>query len=110
VGRRRRHEQRAAEIRPSLDHAEEIPLEWLLRKERRQQVQAALGRLARRDAEILMLKYFERWSYRTLAERLGISEKAVDARLHRARGRLRAELASLLDEDSSCPHKENQAK
>ncbi|MHC4402168.1 MAG: RNA polymerase sigma factor [Planctomycetota bacterium] len=110
VARRRRHERRAAGIRRSADQAEEIPLEWLLRKERRDLVQAALGRLAGRDAEILILKYFERWSYRTLAERLDISEKAVDARLHRARGRLRAELKNLLDEEPSCSQKENPAK
>ena len=49
----------------------------------------------RRDAEILLLKYTEDWSYRQLAGRLGITESAVEARLHRARLRLRAELASL---------------
>ena len=36
-----------------------------------------------------MLKYTEDWSYRALAEHLGISESAVETRLHRARGRLR---------------------
>jgi RNA polymerase sigma factor (sigma-70 family) len=39
-----------------------------------------------------MFKYGERWSYRQIAERLGITEKAVDARLTRARARLRSEL------------------
>jgi RNA polymerase sigma-70 factor (ECF subfamily) len=46
--------------------------------------------LSPRDAEILLLKYTEDWSYRELAAHLGISESAVEARLHRARGRLRA--------------------
>jgi len=55
----------------------------------------AIKRLARRDAEILLLKYTEDWSYRDLAERLNISESAVEARLHRARQRLRSELAVL---------------
>ena len=47
-----------------------------------------------RDAEILLLKYTEEWSYRELAVHLGVSESAVEARLHRARGRLRAAMIS----------------
>ena len=53
------------------------------------------GALSGADAEILLLKYGERWSYREIAERLGITEKAVDARLLRAEARLRHELAEL---------------
>ncbi len=68
---------------------------WLLSEERRGLVRTAMARLAKRDAEILMLKYNEDWSYHELAQRLGISHSAVEARLHRARGRLRAELAAL---------------
>lgn len=64
-------------------------LSWLVAKERREQTQAALAVLSGRDAEVLLLKYGERWSYRQIAERLGISEKAVDMRLLRARDRLR---------------------
>ena len=54
-----------------------------------------MKQLVRRDAEILLLKYTEDWSYRDLAGRMGISESAVEARLHRARQRLRNELAAL---------------
>jgi RNA polymerase sigma factor (sigma-70 family) len=68
------------------------PLDWLLRDERRREVVATLERLPRRDAEILLLKYTEGWSYRELAEHLGLSESAVEARLHRVRKRLREEL------------------
>ncbi len=71
------------------------PLDWLLADERRKLVRAALGRLPRRDAEILWLKYTEDWSYQQIAEHLGISQSAVQARLHRARGRMRRELANL---------------
>ncbi len=69
------------------------PLDWLLQDERRALVRAALERLSGRDAEILLLKYTENWSYRELAAHLGISESAVETRLHRARERLRAALA-----------------
>ncbi len=71
------------------------PLEWLLADERRQLVRTALARLPSRDVEILLLKYGEDWSYADLAEHLGISPTAVQARLHRARQRLRHELAAL---------------
>lgn len=70
-------------------------LAWLSAKERQEQTRLALARLAGRDAEVLLLKYGERWSYRQIAECLGISEKAVDMRLVRARERLRKELLRL---------------
>ncbi len=72
-------------------HAADL-LAWLSGQERQEQTRQALTRLAGRDAEVLLLKYGERWSYRQIAERLGITEKAVDTRLERARERLRQEL------------------
>jgi RNA polymerase sigma-70 factor (ECF subfamily) len=71
------------------------PLAWLLADERRQMVRQAVERLLPRDAEILLLKYTEDCNYHELAARLGISHAAVETRLHRARARLRKELASL---------------
>ena len=73
------------------------PLQWLLADERRQLVREAVKELPRRDKEILMLKYTEGWSYRDLADHLGISISAVEARLHRARGRLRNQLKDTLE-------------
>jgi RNA polymerase sigma factor CnrH len=49
--------------------------------------------LPARDVEILLLKYTENWSYRDLAEHLGLTPGAVESRLHRARKRLRDLLA-----------------
>jgi len=97
MGRRRKLTGRYAErYRPTeQDTREPDPLGWLLAEERRGKVREAITRLRRRDAELLMLKYTEDWSYRDLARHLGISESAVEARLHRARNRLREELASL---------------
>jgi RNA polymerase sigma factor (sigma-70 family) len=71
------------------------PLGWLLHDERRQAVRAGLGRLTPRDAEILLLKYTEDWSYAQISAHLGITEAAVETRLHRARARLRKELSDL---------------
>ena len=95
-GRRRRLEGRYADRLggpAALERDEPDPLGWLVRDERARLVREALGRLPPRDAEILMLKYAENWSCRELADRLGVGLAAVEARLHRVRERLRAELA-----------------
>jgi RNA polymerase sigma factor (sigma-70 family) len=68
------------------------PLAWLLLAEREQLIQTALQALAPKDRELLLLKYTEDWSYCDLADHLGLTVSAVEARLHRARSRLRSEL------------------
>ena len=89
-GRGRKLIDRYAERRrPTESDRQGDPLDWLLAKERRGQIRLALARVPKRDAELLLLKYTEDWSYRQLAEHLGVSESAIEARLHRARGRLR---------------------
>jgi RNA polymerase sigma factor (sigma-70 family) len=77
------------------------PFDLLLQDERRTLVREALWRLPRRDREILLLKYTEDWTYRELAEKLGVTESAVEARLHRARKRLRETLIGIhqIEED-----------
>jgi RNA polymerase sigma-70 factor (ECF subfamily) len=96
-GRRRKLTERyATRFRPTeADTRQADPLAWLLADERRKLVRKALGRMNQRDAEILLLKYTEDWSYRELAEHLGTTESAIEARLHRARARLREELTVL---------------
>jgi RNA polymerase sigma-70 factor, ECF subfamily len=74
------------------------PLAWLVNDERQQLVQSALRRLAPRDAELLTLKYAEGYGARELAGRLGANVATIEARLHRARNRLRAELVDLAQE------------
>ena len=95
LGRRRKLIDRYADrVVPASGPRQSDALQWLLADERRQLVRDALAKLTRRDSEILLLKYTEGWSYRRLAEHLGISESAVEARLHRARKRMRAELVA----------------
>jgi RNA polymerase sigma-70 factor (ECF subfamily) len=77
------------------------PAEWLLREERRRLVRGALALLPGRDAEILLLKYHERWTYRQIAAVLAISESAVDARVFRARERLRRGLTHYFTDEGS---------
>ena len=97
AGRRRKLTDRyASQFRPTeRDGRSPDPLAWLLADERRRLVRRALDGMAARDKEILLLKYTEDWSYRQLADHLGVSHSAVEARLHRARGRLRQRLAAL---------------
>ena len=97
LGRRRKLADRFAERVPPTEHdpATPDPLAWLLADERRRLLRQALARLAPRDVEILLLKYTENWSYHHIAAHLGISHSAVETRLHRARARLREELATL---------------
>ena len=80
------------------------PLGWLVRDERQQLVQQALRRLPPRDAELLILKHAEGYGARELAERLGVAVATVETRLHRARHRLRAELADLAAEFEATDH------
>jgi len=96
-GRQRKLVDRIAERHPptATDSRERDPLDWLLADERKSLVRNALARLPQRDAEILLLKYTEDWSYRQLSDRLGLSESAVEARLHRARKKMRRALTAV---------------
>lgn len=98
-GRGRKLVDRYAErVRPSDADERGDPLAWLLADERQRLVREGLAELPTRDAEILLLKYSENWSYREIAARLGIGESAVEARLHRARGKLRAAMQAISGE------------
>jgi len=99
--RRRLGRRRKLMERYRTDHADSVaradpdPLDWLLADEQRQHVQQALFELPPQDAEIMLLKYTEDWSYRELSRHLGLTVSAVEARLHRARERMRRALARL---------------
>ncbi|HEV3415970.1 MAG TPA: RNA polymerase sigma factor [Pirellulales bacterium] len=96
-GRRRKLVERFADrFRPTeQDSRTADPLDWLLAEERQKLIRVAMARLPSRELEILMLKYTEGWSYKDLARHLDIDHSAVESRLHRARARLRGELAAL---------------
>ena len=95
-GRRRKLTHRYAQRERPTEHDNRVldPLQWLLADERQDLVRQAIARLPSRDVEILLLKYTENWSYEQLAQHTGASESAIESRLHRARGRLRKELAA----------------
>lgn len=101
LGRRRKAHERLARERQELcsidrdlhDEAATCPLAGLLADERRQVVARVLRQLDERDAQLLLLKYVEAWSYRKIAEQLGVTEATVESRLHRARKKMRRQLA-----------------
>lgn len=99
TGRRRKLVARLADSGAAPSEAvDHDPLAWLLAQEAQRLVRQVIATLPERDAEILLLKYTEDWSYHQLAHRLGVSTSAVEARLHRARGRMRTALARLAPE------------
>ena len=97
MGRERRRMSSFAEQNYVVTNDEQTtdPLGWLLADERNQLIRQAVDAIPGKDAEILLLKYSENWSYRQIAEHLGVSEQAVDSRLHRARHKLRCRLSQL---------------
>lgn len=95
LGRQRNLRKRLAVSYPVGNEDSIDPLIWLLADERQQLIRRAVGQLHAKDAELLLLKYTEDWSYHDLAEHLGVSHSAVETRLHRARQRLRVALIAL---------------
>lgn len=71
-----------------------LPEEILGAGELRARVWAALERIGKDYAEILILRYVEDRSVRAIAEERGESEKAVESRLHRAREAFRQAIKS----------------
>lgn len=62
-------------------------------------IDAALAQLDAADQALLTAKYFRNESVREIAARLGVSQKAIESRLTRARAQLRGELSKLLSHD-----------
>jgi RNA polymerase sigma-70 factor (ECF subfamily) len=95
LGRARKlTDQYAQQARPDEKRTADGPLDWLLAAERREMIRAALRKVPEADAEILLLKYTEGWNYHQIAAHLDMSHSAVEAKLHRARQKLRGVLAS----------------
>jgi RNA polymerase sigma-70 factor (ECF subfamily) len=85
---RRSQAQPVAEL--EVTSSETDPLDWMLSRESNENFQRSLNQLSDQQREILMLKFSENWSYQQLAEHLGISVRAVEHRLLKARKQLRA--------------------
>ena len=67
-------------------------------RELRRLIQQAVARLGATAAEMFVLRYFEGYGNREIAERLNTSQMVVGVVLHRARTRLRKEIGEFLEE------------
>jgi RNA polymerase sigma-70 factor, ECF subfamily len=85
-------EESAGELGRRLMANDTSPSNRLIRKERHEQVMAALTALAPRDREVLVMRHLEQLGTVEIAEALGITEGAVESRLLRALIRLRSRL------------------
>jgi RNA polymerase sigma factor (sigma-70 family) len=74
------------------------PADGLMDRETFARIRRQVRALPGRYREVVVLRYLEEMSRDQTAEALGISTKAVDVRLHRARVRLKAALADLVEE------------
>lgn len=63
-----------------------------------ERVRRAVARLPGRYREVVVLRYLEEMPVEQITRTLGLSRNAVEVRLHRARQRLRAALAGLIEE------------
>ena len=75
-------------------------LESAMSAERRDEVQAALGRLSPQHHQVVVLRYFAELSLREVAEAIGVREGTVKSRLSRALSRLREELAETCETEA----------
>lgn len=77
------------------DQGQKDPLSWLLSEERRAGVRKAMSELPRNQQELLLLKYVHEWSYKEMADKIGTTVSAIQAKLHRARALLREKLLKM---------------
>ncbi len=92
IGRRRNFENRLAQQSTPEDSVsrQPDPVSSVLAAEQQETVRAAMQQLDELDRQVLMLKYVEGWTYRQLAEMLGVTEDTIEYRLLKSRKRLKA--------------------
>ncbi len=81
------------ELIPYLVAEEADPVENLIHDEVSLDIRSAVSRLPLRYARAIELKEYEGLSYREIAAWMGLSQKAVESLLHRAKAQLKRDLA-----------------
>lgn len=66
-------------------------------RELRRLIQEAIGKLGTKAAEMFVLRYYEGYGNREIAEMLGTSQMVVGVMLHRSRTRLKKEIGQYLE-------------
>lgn len=72
------------------------PEEVVLKKERAQRIRQVVAKMAPKERTLFYRKYYYLQSTAQIAAELGLTERAVEGRLHRLRKRLRKELGGEL--------------
>jgi RNA polymerase sigma-70 factor (ECF subfamily) len=75
------------DVLDTLDHDDHLPYDDLIKEETATQVKRIIARMPQRLREILLLAYFQKFSYGEIAGMLGIPVGTVKSRLHTAVGR-----------------------
>ncbi len=79
--------------------SEQLPAtdrEWVQREVRIRMMEAAIAEMPKRTQRVLQSRYFERHTYREIAEELGITTEGVKKQISRALSRLRQRLDDLM--------------
>jgi len=86
------------EVAPAAtESSEPSPETQYVDRELQNQIRRAIATLGPKAAEVIVLKYFEGHSNLEIARMLGTSQMVIGVLLHRARTRLRKELATTLE-------------
>ncbi len=82
----KKHEKivREYQKKPVADRTNENPEFLLIEEEFKQQVEKAINALSEKQKEVFVMRKIEKLKYKQIAEKLGISEKAVEKRLKMA--------------------------
>ena len=97
-GRRRNfHNRLVTQTSPESLTSNVDPAAGVLAAEERSAVREAMQELDELDRQVMMLKYVEGWTYRQLADNLGVSENTIEYRLLKARRRLKSMLADRME-------------
>src|SRR3954451_7475863 len=90
--RRRKHEARAAEMAPTYaEHQFEVEYKWKIVQPR---LDDALSRLSAADRRAVVMKFYEKKTFREIGGELGIAEDAARKRVSRATEKLRVMLGN----------------
>ncbi len=87
---------------PELASDQPAPHACLARDESQAAVKAAIDQLPHDLKTAVLLHHYEHLSYREIGEITGCSERGVETRLYRARQQLKAALAHVIGEASTC--------
>ena len=97
-GRTRSRSVSIEEVAFDAPHSSEpSPETQLVDRELQNQIRRSIATLGPKAAEIVVLKYFEGHSNLEIAEMLGTSQMVIGVLLHRARTRLRKEIAKSME-------------